>query len=330
MVRLNVDGVRRPGYGTAMERDLVALLAGKLGVSHPDVWVGIGDDAAVLAPSSQPTVLSVDASIEGVHFRRSFAALDVLAERALTAALSDLAAMGARPRAALSSLVLERGDPREVEAIAEGLARGAARYGCPIVGGNLARGPVLELHTTVIGAGGTLRRRGARVGDALWVSGTVGSAALGLEALLAERTEGALAPFVARWRAPRARFDVAERIAATATAAMDLSDGLAADAPRLAEASGVGLVIEVEALPREPGHDEAARVWGLDPLALAYRGGEDYELVFTLPDGAVVDGATRIGRVVSGSGVVVTRGGSPLPSEDGFDHFALRASRSRG
>lgn len=186
----------------ASERELVAVLREALGAPAAGVTLGIGDDAAILAASPHPTVLSVDASIEGVHFERRFAPLPALAARAFTAAVSDLAAMAATPRAALVSLVLPDADLSVVRALAEGLAEGARRYGCPVVGGNLARGRELQIHTTVVGAQRrpALTRDGARAGDDLWVTGTVGGAHVGLTALATGATDARLAAFVERWR----------------------------------------------------------------------------------------------------------------------------------
>jgi thiamine-monophosphate kinase len=312
------------------ERELVEALREALAAADPEILLGIGDDAALLAPSPFPMALSVDASIEGVHFERSFAPLDRLAARAFAAALSDLAAMGAAPRAALVSLVLPEGDLAEVRAIAAGLAEAARRHACPVVGGNLARGAALQLHTTVVGTqlDRPLTRSGARPGDDLWVSGTVGGAHVGLTALLRGREDATLAPFVERWRDPPARLDLRDVLRERASAAMDLSDGLLADAPRLAEASGVQLVLDVDRLPRRAGLDEAAALLGLDALGCAVAGGEDYELLFTAPRahrGALGGVATQVGEVASGRGVELRRGGVRLPAAAGFDHFRSRA-----
>lgn len=312
------------------ERELVEALREALDAARPEVLLGIGDDAALLAPSAYPTALSVDASIEGVHFERSFAPLERLAARAFAAALSDLAAMGAAPRAALVSLVLPGGNLDDVRAIAAGLADAARRHACPVVGGNLARGAALHFHTTVVGAqlDPPLTRSGARPDDDLWVSGTVGGAHVGLTALLSGRDDPALAPFIERWREPPARLDLRGVLRNRASAAMDLSDGLLADAPRLAEASGVRLVLDAERLPRRAGLDEAAALLGLDALDCAVAGGEDYELLFAAPPthrAALAEVATRVGEIRSGRGVELRRGGVAVAAAPGFDHFRSRA-----
>lgn len=283
-------------------RALAALFRTPL---RDDVTLGIGDDAAVLAPSDAAQVLSVDAAIEGVHFERSFASLDVLGRRAAMAALSDLAAMGATPRAMLVSLALPRGEAELSLELSRGIAACATEVGCAVIGGNLTRADRIGVHTTVIGAMAErpITRSGACVGDGVWVSGVLGAAALGLAALRDGRQVPALGPFVERWRSPSARIALGRALVGRATACMDVSDGLLMDADRLARASGIAIDIELEALPRAPAHDDVARSLGVDGVEAMLAGGEDYELLFTLPDGETIEGATRIGAVRAGEGV---------------------------
>jgi thiamine-monophosphate kinase len=285
------------------------------------IRVDIGDDASVLRDLGADLVLSVDASVENVHFRRRWARWDVLAARAFEAALSDLAAMGSEPVTALSAMALpvdvRRGD---VTAMARGLARAARRARCPIAGGNVTRATEVSFTTTVIGtATRVLTRDGARVGDDVFVTGPVGGAALGLACLeSAGRPRGA-ARFVARLLAPRARIAAGRALAGIARACIDLSDGLVSDLGHVAEASGVRIEIDPGRLPRLPGHDTLAARLGVDGTTLALTGGEDYELAFTAKRGAALPiRAFRIGRVVRGDGVTV------LGSHDalrGHDHF---------
>ncbi len=297
--------------------------------------VDIGDDAAVLAPALGREVLSVDAHVEGVHFRRAWLSLHELGARAATAALSDLAAMGAEPRAVLLSLALSDDvTDDQLDALAVGVREAADDVGARVVGGNLTRASEISLHTTVLGrmTEAPLRRVGAKVGDGVFVTGTLGAAALGLAALEAGRhAEPSFAPFVARWRRPHARITEGRRIALLATAAIDVSDGLVVDLERLAAASGVGVDLRVSELPFAPGHAASAASLGRDSVALALGGGEDYELAFTAPIGmAVSDLATRIGEVVGRPGVVVrdAAGGEIAVSRSGFDHFARRGGSS--
>lgn len=309
----------------ASEWDFVAALKRTLGAGvRRGVRLDIGDDAAVLAPFAGAAALSVDASVEGVHFRREWAGWDVLGARAFEAALSDLAAMGARPVAALLALALPRGTTlAEVEAIARGVARAARRAACPVVGGNVTRAREVSITTTVVGASTrrALRRDGARPGDVVYVSGPLGGAALGLAVLQrgAART-AAERRFVRRWQSPRARIAAGRILTGRARACIDLSDGLVSDLGHLARASEVGIEIDASSLPLAPGHRALARHLGLDPVALALGGGEDYELAFTAPRGTRAPaGSVAIGRVVRGPRSVRVIG--HVAGASGFDHF---------
>lgn len=291
------------------ELSLLAKIRERFDARHPRVTLGIGDDAAILAATSGGAVLSVDVAVEGVHFDRRWLSLEEAGHRGYVAALSDLAAMGATPSAGLLSMIVPgSSSDDEVLSMIEGAHRAAEEYDAPIVGGNLSSGAQLAMSTTVMGEAPPkpLRRDGARPGDALYVTGRLGAAALGL-ALLSrgeERREGA-APFVARWRTPRARFDRLADIVSVATSAMDISDGLLMDLERLTEASGVAATVESANLPTEPGHHELARALGLDGDVLALTGGEDYELLFTANASLDPSVATRIGSIHAGSGVRV-------------------------
>lgn len=292
-----------------------------------NIALGIGDDCAVLHPSAHPRVWTVDAAVEGVHFSRAFQALDELSYRAFMAAASDLAAMGARGVAALSSLTLpiELTDGELIE-LAKGLARAADLCACPVVGGNLARANVLTLTTSVLGEcpSRVITRSGAKPGDDIFVTGPVGAAALGLRALQrGEHEQERWAEVVRRFRAPRARLDVALELAAIASAAIDISDGLLQDLGHLCRASGVGARVESDSLPRVSGFEELARELGEDAHALMLLGGEDYEVLFTSAESVPSALAARIGRIGEPPEVVaVDASGRELKYEGGFDHFA--------
>ncbi len=295
------------------------------------VQLGIGDDCALLAPSALPRVWTVDAAVERVHFSRAFMTLDAIGYRAFMAAASDVAAMGGRAVAALSALVLPPSiSDEELGLLAQGLARAAEACACPIVGGNLARGGELSLTTSVLGEcrGRVLRRAGAQRGDGVFVTGTVGGAALGLRALERGRAhEPAFTRAIERFLSPRARLDIAETIAALATATIDVSDGLIQDLGHLCRASEVGARIEACALPLLSELAQAAAQLALDPRVLALTGGEDYELVFTAPRAEVpAELATCIGVITAPEAGVtaVDEGGVALALEGGFDHFASR------
>jgi thiamine-monophosphate kinase len=248
--------------------------------------------------------------------------------RAFEAALSDLAAMGARPLCALSALTLPRGfSPRELERLTRGQAAASRRCSCPIVGGNVARGPGLSLTTVALGLSKRpLTRAGARAGDECWLVGDVGLAAAGL-ALLRKRTrrrDAASARCIEAWRRPRALLARGLALVGAAHAVIDVSDGLAGDAGRLASASACRLLLEESslrrALPR--GLAAAAEALGRDPLELALAGGEDYALVAAGPSARRPAWARRIGRFTRGRGGYLERpDGTLVPLGAGFDHF---------
>jgi thiamine-monophosphate kinase len=290
---------------------------------NPGVLEGIGDDAAVLAPSSHTKVWTVDTAVEGVHFDRAFMTPEQVGYRAFMAAASDVAAMGARAVAALSALVLPGGmDDADFDGLITGLARAAEECACPIVGGNLARGRELSLTTSVLGEcrGKPVLRSGAQPGDGIFVTGPIGGAGLGLWALRAGRArERAFSQAASCFLSPRARLDIAEAVAREAHASIDISDGLAQDLLHLCRASGVHARLDMEAIPVLPGFDEAARSVGADPYELILGGGEDYELLFTASDAPT---GTRIGRIEAGEpGVSVHAWGRPVQLAKGFDHF---------
>ena len=232
----------------------VAALRARFAGSGGGVRVGIGDDAAVLEmPSTAESVLvwTVDAQVEGTHFRTDWASWEDIGWRSFMAAASDLAAMGAEPMAALSSLVLAPSvDDEALDALARGQAAASAAALAPVVGGNLARGAETSVTTTLLGRAVTpVLRGGARPGDGLWLAGPVGLAGIGL-ALLSKKMHDArigeaASACVRAWRRPVARLAEGRVLAGVAHAAIDLSDGLAHDAWQLAEASGGRLVLDL-------------------------------------------------------------------------------------
>jgi len=298
--------------------------------------LGIGDDAAVLEPGRGLLVWTVDACVEGVHFRREWLTLEDVGWRALQAAVSDVAAMAARPMAALSSLVLPpRFGRRDLEALGRGQAVAARALGCPVVGGNIARGDQLSITTTVLGEAEHPRRRdGARPGDELWLVGDVGAAAAGLH-LLRRATEDGSEPggrhsadrfCIEAWRRPRALVAQGLELAATASAVIDVSDGLGGDARHLAEASRARILIDADRLGQalRPELLHACAGLGVDPLELALRGGEDYALLATGSRRQRPSFAAPIGRVTRGHGVALrpAGGGPAVPVGEGYDHLA--------
>jgi thiamine-monophosphate kinase len=297
------------------EFELLERVRERLPALPARVCLGSGDDAAIVAPEGA-TATSVDALVDGVHFRRAWSSLEQIGRKALAVALSDLAAMGAEPGEAYVVL----GVPTDLDEdgcleLLDGMAAVAVETGTALAGGDVTRAPALTLAVTVVGhapsAGDFVRRAGARPGDAVVVTGELGGAAAGLLAL--EASEARPEP-IARLLEPKPRLDEGRMLAkAGATAMIDLSDGLGGDANHLARASGVGLRIDATALPLAD---------GVTDLSVAVSGGEDYELLATIPpDRIATIPATRIGEVVVGEGVEIRLPGGGLLAPTGFDQL---------
>lgn len=293
------------------------------------VLLGIGDDCALLAPPrDEALVATVDAVVEGVHFDARFPPADV-GWKALAVNVSDVASMGARPLWALCALALPRGaDLRRVARIGAGLGRCAREHGVALAGGNVTASRDLALTVTVLGAvprRAALLRSGARPGDVVAVSGTLGDAALGLE-------PGAPRSALRRQRRPLPRVALGEALRGLATACIDLSDGLLQDLGHVCDASGCGAEVDLARLPLSRAFRVAAE-GRPDPWALAVTGGEDYELCVAVPPrrwaralaagNAAGAPLTAIGEFVPRRGVRAVRpGGAPyLPGRSGHDHL---------
>lgn len=299
--------------------------------------LGIGDDAALIdvPGATARLVVSVDDQIEGTHFQAGWLSLEDLGARATMAAASDIAAMGGRMRFVLASIASPPAvDDEGIFAMARGQRRAADELGARVIGGNLARSPVLSISTTVIGevTGEGLRRDGARAGDGVWLAGHVGRAAVGLAilsglgeelALEDSHTGRAAKVCLAAWRRPFAlQASGLAAVAREASSAIDVSDGLAADLGHVATASGVHVVIEAPRLLLDATLLAVAKRLHRDPLNLALAGGEDYALVATARPDVVLPGFIRIGRCEKGSGVSVEmKDGSRTEPPKGWDHF---------
>lgn len=312
------------------EFSLIARLQRRFERAGIGVVRGIGDDTAVLQVAPGRVLLATtDSAVEGVHFRRSTISATDLGRRILAVNLSDIAAMGGQPRWALVSLDLPPNLPVEfVEELADGMGREAEKYGAVVVGGNVARSPDhVVIDVTLLGEvepGRALYRNGARPGDRILVTGTLGDAAAGLAVLLgAAVVPGQIAGLlVERHRRPTARVEVGRAIAVSglATAMIDLSDGLASDLAHLAEASHVGAVVEEDRIPVSPEMREAARLTGVDPMAWAIGGGEDYELLVTVPPRGsrrLIEEVMTLGVLVSDVGEITSDGNTLLVRTDG-------------
>jgi len=324
------------------EFELLARVRERLPPAGPRVRVGMGDDAAVTVPGGA-TATSVDAIVEGVHFRREHADLAQIGHKALATALSDLAAMGAEPGEAYVVIGVPPGlSEDECMETIDGIAALAESTGTTLAGGDVTRAPALSLTMTVVGHAPRpemlVTRAGAKPGDALVLTGEIGGAAAGL--LLLEQPElsdamgeGTAERLRARQLEPRPRLAAGWALArAGATAMIDLSDGLGADAGHLAERSGVGIRIDASAVPLANGVAEVTAAAGLDPLPTAVTGGEDYELLAALPAEGLTEAAsaagearttlTVVGEVVDGEGVEIRLPGGRLLEPGGYDQLS--------
>jgi len=320
---------------------------GILALLPKPVWkkkgLGIGDDAAILPTFSSRTCWTVDSCEEGVHFELGWMRPDDIAQKALNAAISDVAAMGAIPAAMLCHVTFSPAvDSAFFRRFVRAQAEVSRQLDCPIVGGNLSLGKKLAIVTTVIGSEpksrstlplGFLSRRGASPGDEVWLIGSVGWARLGLHCLRAGRTQarGATRLALDAFRRPKALVRHGLELRGRATACLDVSDGLAKDATTLARASGVRLVLEEQPCLDllTPGFIRLSLELGLDPLEAALQGGEDYALLATGPGGRRPKCAMRIGRVERGEGAHLrTLSGEVERLVGGFTH-AQRTKRTR-
>jgi thiamine-monophosphate kinase len=335
------DDLRRIG-----EFGLIARLARLCPTTSRELRLGVGDDAAIVRPRPNTELLvTTDVLVEGVDFVRATSPFDRVGEKALAANLSDIAAMGGRPTVFFVSLSLPtRASVREAEALYRGLGRCARRYGVALGGGDVSAAPCWSIAVTVLGEvarGRALTRAGARVGDLVCVTGALGDAGAGL-ALLQRggRMPRALGRsharrLIDRHQCPVPRLALGQRLAARrlATAAIDLSDGLAADVRHVCEASRVGVEIDLSALPMSTALRRYAAAAQRDPIGLALGGGEDFELLVAIPRRYLARAQrlaesdaplTVIGRVTPArQGLTVIDGTGrrrPLPVL-GYEHF---------
>jgi thiamine-monophosphate kinase len=333
------------------EFELLARIRERLPAAGPRIRLGSGDDAAITVPGGA-TATSVDALVDGVHFRRDHATPAQIGHKALATALSDLAAMGAEAGEAYVVLGLpEDFAEEECVELLDGLLALADVTGTSIAGGDLSRSPALFLAVTVVGhapeTAALVRRDGARPGDLLVLTGEIGAAAAGHKMLENSQLgadfafDPSMGPIktksarelLRRQLEPLPRLGAGRALAASgATAMIDVSDGLGSDAGHLVETGDVGLRIDAGSIPLSTAAREASEAFGQDPWHLL-SGGEDYELLAGIPpeqlDKAIdsVQSAenialTRIGEVVAGSGVEIRLPGGGLAKPGGFDQLA--------
>jgi thiamine-monophosphate kinase len=333
------------------EHELIDRITRRLPLAPDWLLVGPGDDGAVVSPKrNELEVITTDASVEGVHFDRRFVPSGAIGHRALAVNLSDLAAMGATPRLATLSLAMPGALPlTEFEGLVEGLLALARRHATTVVGGNLSRSPgPLVVDVMVMGTvrpRRVLTRAGARPGDIVFVSGSIGAARAGL-AMCAGDGDG---PPGSRWDAaseedastprgrylrpePRVRLGVLLGRNQAASSCMDLSDGLSDGLRGIARASGTGMTVYAETLPMHPEARAYFETDGRDALLEAVAGGDDYELLFTVPPrrqgrlravARLARGVTftRIGMVTRDPAIVLRRRGRDEPLPASFAHF---------
>ena len=311
--------------GPGKEFDRIRAMAARWGARAR----GLGDDCAFLEAGGERLAVSLDLSVEGVHFTREWLAPVEIGYRAAAAALSDLAAVAAEPLALLLALAVPANEPDETALqLADGVADAAADAGAAIVGGDLSRGPGIVIDCCVIGrAAAEVRRKGARPGDRLVVTGALGGPLAALLEWRAGREPAAAAR--ERFARPASRHAAARFLAAhRARAMIDISDGLAGDLRHLLAASGVGASLEVERIPVLPDAAKVAARLKEPAWSFAARSGEEYELLAAVPAdeaGAVVAGcpvpAAVIGTVEAEPGLRATERGAAVHLAGGFDHF---------
>jgi len=321
------------------EFELIAKYFAPLARNEPGAF-GLKDDAAVLQPKpGYDVVLKTDAIVAGIHFFPGDPA-DTIAQKALRVNISDLAAKGAAPRVYLLTVALPPAvDEPWLKSFAAGLKRDQTRFRVTLVGGDTVATPgPLTISVTAIGEvphGRMLARGGARLDDDIWVTGTIGDAALGLKVAKGEDLgldKSQRAAVLARFRVPEPRLQLGMRLIGVAHAALDVSDGLIADLGHMSDVSGVGIELQASAVPLSS-PAKAAFAAGSTTLAELLTGGDDYELVIAAPASARTRMAAlalqtktrlvRIGRVMRGRGVTVldADGARIRFARTGFTHF---------
>jgi thiamine-monophosphate kinase len=331
--------------GEIGEFALIARIQSRLqDAEGPHIVRSLGDDCAVLRPSAgMELLLTTDTQEEGVHFRREWATPEDIGWRCLAVNVSDIAAMGGEPLGAVVALSLPAAlEVGFVDAFYDGMQALAMRYDCPVIGGNITRrADNLAVTITVLGevpSGQSVYRSGARIGDEIWVTGDLGGAKAGLEALCHPDAVAGLGTtgVLARYRRPSPRLREAQylRQYAVLHSLLDISDGLSSDLRHICEASGVGARLDAACIPVAEEVRQVAAALQADPLTFALHGGEDFELCISAPPKCIVDvrdrferqfgcPLVRVGTIQTGNGVTLTfPDGTQQPLQArGYDHF---------
>jgi thiamine-monophosphate kinase len=303
----------------ASESELIAALSKVFTLSDAslkNVLVGIGDDGAVINATSQNTVLATDMAVEGVHFKREWSSLHEIGAKLTAANLADIFAMGGDPKYLLVSAGLTSDfDIAEIQELANGIKSEADLVGAVVVGGDLSRAEKLVISISVFGeVAKPITRSGARAGDSVIISGLPGKSAAGLLQLKNGVADSA---FISAHKKPVLNYEMAKRFR-NVNAMCDVSDGLLSELNHIASASKVAIELDSKLLEQVPGFNELVDATELDVWELILAGGEDHEFIATTSLD-IPEGAFEIGKVVKGSGVIVS-GVSKLPAS-GFRHF---------
>lgn len=304
----------------ASESELIAALTAVFKLSdanvHENVLIGIGDDGAVIAPSSHKSVLAADMAVEGVHFNRKWSTLREIGAKITAANLADIYAMGGEPKYLLVSAGLTTDfGITEITELAMGIADEAALVGASVVGGDISRADQLVISISIFGeVENPITRSGAKAGDSVIISGLPGKSAAGLIQLQSGITES---PYVSAHKKPVVNYQLARKFQGV-NAMCDVSDGLLSELNHIANASGVGIELDSKLIAETPGFKDLEAATKGDIWEVVLSGGEDHVFVATTSR-EIPEGAHVIGKVVSGIGVKVS-GISKLPTT-GFRHF---------
>ncbi len=302
------------------EFGLINRIRKSTSTTHPALVKGIGDDVAVVESAEKSWLVTTDLLIEGIHFERSWMDPFHLGRKALFVNLSDIAAVGGTPKYFLISLGLPRNLPLPfITSFYRGLKDGAKRFGVDLIGGDTSLSKKIIINICLLGEGkkgSLLFRSGAKVGDDLFVSGTLGDAALGLKILQKKGLRGSPKGLVNKHVSPSPRIHLGQAIAKHrwATAMIDVSDGLLIDTNHLLEESGVGALVWEDRIPLSTLYQQWVHAYSKNLYQFALRGGEDYELLFTAPP----EMRRRISRLALSLKIPITQIGEILPKKEGL------------